>query len=103
MTTTTLKVNGMTCGHCVNAVTTELSALDGVSEVKVDLSAGQTSTVTVTSGAALSDDEIAAAIDEAGYSLAEPVKASGPNFISLTSADAEPAGGCGCGGCGCGA
>jgi copper chaperone len=35
MTTTTYKVTGMTCEHCVNAVTTEVSALDGVSTVQV--------------------------------------------------------------------
>ncbi len=42
-------VTGMTCGHCVSAVTSELSALDGAVEVSVDLLAGGVSTVRVTS------------------------------------------------------
>lgn len=67
----TYKVTGMTCGHCANAVTEELRALDGVSAVEVDLVAGGTSTVTVTSAAGLSDAQVAAALDEAGdYRLA---------------------------------
>lgn len=68
--TTTVKVAGMTCHHCVNAVTDELKALDGVSDVAVDLVAGGTSTVTVTSAAPLDDAAVAAAVDEAGYELA---------------------------------
>jgi copper chaperone CopZ len=48
-TATTFAVTGMTCSHCVTAVTEELSALPGVTEVSVDLVAGGTSTVTVTS------------------------------------------------------
>lgn len=102
MTTTTLKVNGMTCGHCVKAVTEELTALDGVSDVDVDLAPESVSTVTVTSTAPLSDDDIAAAIDEAGYDLAGPavVAGSAPELISLTAAEST-GGGCGCGGCGC--
>ena len=64
-------VEGMTCGHCVSAVTSELSALDGVSGVEVDLVAGGTSTVTVTSAAPLGTDAVAAAIDEAGYRLVQ--------------------------------
>lgn len=63
-------VNGMTCGHCANAVTQELSALQGVESVTVDLVAGGTSTVHVI-GRSLSTDEVAAALDEAGdYTLA---------------------------------
>jgi copper chaperone len=71
MTTQTYSVTGMTCDHCVHAVTTELSELDGVSEVDVDLVAGAASTVTVTSAAPLAHDDVAAALDEAGdYHLA---------------------------------
>ena len=66
MTTSTYKVTGMTCGHCANAVTEELRALDGVSDVKVDLVAGGTSTVTVTSAAELGSQAVAEALDEAG-------------------------------------
>lgn len=63
------QVSGMTCGHCVHAVTTELSALPGVTEVKVDLESGQ---VDVESTAPLDEDSVAAAIDEAGYTLVRP-------------------------------
>lgn len=64
---TTIKVDGMTCGHCVHAVTTELTALPSVTDVAVDLHAGATSTVTITSEAPLADDDVRASIDEAGY------------------------------------
>jgi copper chaperone CopZ len=60
-------VIGMTCGHCVSAVTTELSRLPGVREVEVDLSTG---TVTVASDGLLPIDEVRLAVDEAGYALA---------------------------------
>jgi len=69
-TTTTVRVSGLTCGHCVTSVTEELTALDGVQTVEVDLVAGGTSTVTVTSVAPLDDAAVAAAVDEAGYELA---------------------------------
>ena len=67
MTTTTYHVTGMTCGHCVNAVTGELVKLDGVSDVAVELDTGA---VTVTSEAALDNEEVRAAVDEAGFELA---------------------------------
>ena len=66
--TSTYTVTGMTCGHCVNAVTSELTGLDGVEDVQVDLGTGQ---VTVTSAAPLSDESVRAAVDEAGYELAD--------------------------------
>jgi copper chaperone len=66
MTTSTYQVNGMTCGHCVNAVRGELKALGGVADVTVDLNAHGTSTVTVTSAAPVPLEEIVAALDEAG-------------------------------------
>ncbi len=59
----------MTCGHCVAAVTDELSALEGVTNVEVALVSNGISTVTVQSDAPLSTDAVAAAIDEAGYAL----------------------------------
>ena len=67
--TTTIKVTGMTCGHCVSAVTEELTQLPGVTDVVVDLVAGGTSPVTVTSEQPLDDAAVAAAVDEAGYEL----------------------------------
>lgn len=70
MSTTDYRVTGMTCAHCVSAVTEEVSALEGVTQVDVDLVAGGTSTVHVTSDRDLSRDEVAEAVDEAGYALA---------------------------------
>jgi copper chaperone len=66
----TYHVNGMTCGHCVASVTEELEELTGVRDVHVDLVAGGTSTVTVTSDQPLADEAVAAAVAEAGYRLA---------------------------------
>jgi copper chaperone CopZ len=72
MTTTTYSVNGMTCGHCTAAVTEELGKLPGVQEVKIDLNAGGTSAVHVTSESALAETAVREAVDEAGYELATP-------------------------------
>jgi copper chaperone CopZ len=69
MSTTTFSVDGMTCGNCVRHVTEELTALPGVTDVQVQLVAGGSSPVTVTSDAPLADDAIAAAVDEAGYAV----------------------------------
>jgi copper chaperone CopZ len=63
----TYTVTGMSCQHCVNAISGEVSGVPGVTDVAVDLSAG---TVTVT-GSDLDDAAIRAAIDEAGYDIAE--------------------------------
>ena len=65
--TNTYTVTGMTCSHCVQAVTGELSTLPGVEDVQVDLASGA---VTVTSAAPLADNDVRAAVDEAGYELA---------------------------------
>jgi copper chaperone CopZ len=65
--TKTYSVPGMHCGHCKAAVTDELSGLDGVDEVVVDL---ETKLVTVT-GSSLDDTTLRAAIDEAGYEATE--------------------------------
>ncbi|MBB6172664.1 copper chaperone CopZ [Nocardiopsis mwathae] len=67
MAATTITVSGMTCGHCEKAVTEELVALPGVTSVSVDLESGR---VSVESEAPLTDDQLAAAIDEAGYEIA---------------------------------
>ena len=66
--TSTYTVSGMTCAHCVQAVTGEISALPGVADVQVDLASGA---VTVTSEAPLAADDVRAAVDEAGYELAD--------------------------------
>lgn len=59
-------VTGMTCGHCVNAVTEELKHLEGVAAVDVALEPSGVSTVSVTSDAPLSDAQVVEALDEAG-------------------------------------
>ncbi|MGI5242618.1 heavy-metal-associated domain-containing protein [Dactylosporangium sp. CA-139066] len=64
---TTYSVTGMTCAHCVNAVSEELGRLEGVSDVQVDLPTGA---VTVTSDRPLDPEAVRAAVDEAGYAVA---------------------------------
>ncbi len=66
---TTFTVTGMTCGHCVKHVTEELTEIDGVTDVAVDLVAGGDSPVTLTSASPVSQSEITAAVDEAGYTV----------------------------------
>ena len=68
-TALTYGVAGMTCEHCVRAVTDELSALRGVRDVAVDLVAGGTSTVRVVSDAPLAELAVRDAVAEAGYTL----------------------------------
>ena len=72
MSTQTFPVTGLTCAHCVGAVTSELSVLAGVTDVQIDLVVEGTSTLKVTADQELSDDEVAVALDEAGdYKLAK--------------------------------
>lgn len=69
----TYPVTGMTCGHCVNAVTSELTSLGGVSAVTVDLVPDGVSQVTVTSDRPLPTGAVTEALDEAGgYLLTTP-------------------------------
>ena len=71
MTTTTIyAVSGMTCNHCVAAVADELSQINGVGQVGIELVAGGESAVTVTSEFPLAVETIRRAVDEAGYNLA---------------------------------
>ena len=71
MASATYQVTGMTCEHCVHAVSSELTSLDGVTGVTVELVAGGRSAVTVTSEAPLPEHAVATALDEAGdYQLA---------------------------------
>jgi len=65
----TINVDGMTCDHCVNAVTEEISKIPDVTEVNIDLHAGEISQVTITAGSEISDADIVAAVEEAGYSI----------------------------------
>jgi copper chaperone CopZ len=65
MSEQTYRVDGMTCGHCVAAVTREVQAIPGVTGVEVVLADG---TLTV-DGADVSAEDVRAAVDEAGYTL----------------------------------
>ena len=64
---TTYAVTGMSCQHCIDAVTAEVGKLTGVDQVDIDLAAGA---VTVTSRQPLDLAEVTAAVDEAGFDLA---------------------------------
>jgi copper chaperone CopZ len=66
----TLKVDGMTCGHCVKHVSGDLAELPEIAEVMVTLNAGGTSDVVVTLNDDITDEKLAEVIDEAGYTLA---------------------------------
>lgn len=67
MSTTTHTVVGMTCAHCVKAVTDEIAEIDGVTGVDVDLASGE---VTIAADEEPSTEAVAAAVDAAGYRLA---------------------------------
>ncbi|MBW0114157.1 heavy-metal-associated domain-containing protein [Pseudonocardia abyssalis] len=67
MTEHTWTVTGMTCEHCVASVTEEITEIDGVTAVAVDLPTGA---VTVRSAAPLDDGAVRAAVAEAGYAVA---------------------------------
>ena len=67
MNTSSYTVVGMTCGHCVSAVTEEVGQVPGVTGVEVDLASGR---LTVTSETTVDDHTVRAAVDEAGYELA---------------------------------
>ena len=64
--TATYTVSGMTCEHCVASVSEEVLEIAGVTGVDVDLPTG---TLTVTSDRPVSEDDVRAAVDEAGYEV----------------------------------
>jgi copper chaperone len=66
VTSRTYTVMGMTCAHCVMSVTEEITEIDGVTDVAVDLPTGA---VTVTSDSPLDATQVRAAVEEAGYAL----------------------------------
>ncbi|MQA04900.1 MAG: cation-transporting ATPase [Streptosporangiales bacterium] len=66
MTDATYTVNGMTCEHCVRSVTEEVSEIEGVSNVQVDLASGQ---LTVSSADSVDPAAVRAAVEEAGYTV----------------------------------
>lgn len=67
----TLKIEGMTCGHCVSSVTEELQDITGVETVKVDLVAGGASTANVVISEPVQSLVFEAAVAEAGYRMIE--------------------------------
>ena len=64
-----ITVTGMTCEHCEKAVRAEISAIPGVSQVDVDVASGE---VRILAEPALELTDLQAAVEEAGYELAEP-------------------------------
>jgi len=69
MSTVIFDVEGMTCQHCVKAVTAEVEGIAGVTEVRIALEAEGTSQVTVVADEAVPEELLEAAIDEAGYTM----------------------------------
>ena len=65
-TTTIINVEGMTCGHCVNAVQSEVGKLDGVTDVSVDLTSGQ---VTIVADNEPDAGSVREAVEEAGFEV----------------------------------
>lgn len=61
-----IHIEGMMCGHCTAHVEKALSALEGVSAVKADLSS---KSATVTLSAPVADEELKAAVADAGYQV----------------------------------
>lgn len=72
MTTTTLRISGMTCDHCVRAVTGALKNVPGVDEADVDLRAGNA--LVQYDEDRTSPSALAAVVEEEGYD-AEPTPA----------------------------
>jgi copper chaperone len=70
VTTERFQVPGVSCQHCVNAITQEVSALPGVQRVQVAL---DNKTVTVEHAEQVNTDQIVAAINEAGYDEVAPL------------------------------
>ncbi|MEX1184462.1 MAG: heavy-metal-associated domain-containing protein [Gemmatimonadota bacterium] len=69
MTTTTLRITGMTCDHCVRAVTQALERLDGVARAEVDLTTGRA--LVEHHGERVSPDRLSEAVMEEGYQAEE--------------------------------
>jgi copper chaperone len=67
--TSTYTVSGMTCGHCVTAVTEQVSAVTGVTGVEIDLVPDGESRLRVSTKEPLTQEAVGAAVEEAGYHL----------------------------------
>ncbi len=71
MSTLAYTVTGMTCDHCVRAVTEEVTQIPGVQAVDVDLATGG---LTVSSAEPLDEAALRAAVEDAGYELVTPAR-----------------------------
>jgi copper chaperone len=69
MSLSVITVTGMTCEHCENAVRAEISAIPGVSRVDVDVASGE---VKILAEPIPAMGTLRAAVEEAGYQLADP-------------------------------
>ncbi|MGD0606789.1 MAG: heavy metal-associated domain-containing protein [Streptosporangiaceae bacterium] len=69
MSLSVITVTGMSCAHCENAVRAEISAIPGVSQVDVNVASGE---VKILAEPAPDTATLRAAVEEAGYQLAEP-------------------------------
>jgi copper chaperone len=67
MSTVTVTVTGMTCGHCASSVREEVESIPGVTGVDVDLDSGK---IIIDSDGPIQTDAIRGAVEEAGYELA---------------------------------
>ena len=70
MSEKSIKVAGMTCDHCVKAITEELSKISGVTTVNIELNTDAPTPVNIVADIDISDADITAAIEEAGYTIA---------------------------------
>lgn len=93
MSISTYTVVGMTCGHCVNSVTEEVSQVPGVNDVKVDLTSGS---LTVSSVTDVDDAAVRAAVEEAGYQVDAVVNGSAAPGLQVLETNGQRSG-CGCG------
>ena len=64
MTTTEYQVTGMTCGHCEMSVRDEVSRIGAIEQIDVSAATGK---LLITTQAPIDDDDVLAAVDEAGY------------------------------------
>lgn len=68
--TRTYTVQGMTCDHCRASVSEEVGEVAGVESVEVDLESGRLEV----RGPGVSEEQVKAAVEEAGYRLADEVR-----------------------------
>lgn len=62
--TTEFQVTGMSCGHCEASVRSEVEKIAGVETIRVDATSGS---LVIGSSQPVSDSDVLAAVDEAGY------------------------------------